>query len=429
MAEKIIVDFNSLERISRKLMEAGNDIEEAVSILGGVSPTKANGAYARLNGLSISFRSIGGSVSASNAAQVAVNYRSAAKRLSHYTRSLATGVKEAGALFRQNEQRALGSSKSVYTIFNGYEYSREGFLPTTILSRYALKIVGSNWTASFLNYQETNEKTLKGEDGAYKFNDKIKEKLEKKGLREKVDNGTKYYKNGKEIDRKDAPAFYDRWGTIAEFGDKETHSRSLLDYSKDMDGWGEVDVSVGKAEAYAGYTAGLYVLSADGKSRIFSPGIKAECGASYTALEVNYKNQLLGDENLGVNTEVTTTVGRVGAKADAGVQVIGEDGKLDLQFGGSASAEVIGGEVSGKAAVNVLGGEVGVKGSINYGVGAHADIGYRDGVFKFDVGASLGLGVSFGAEVDIGGMVNTVADKASAAWKGITKGWSSFWGS
>ena len=428
MANRIVVDFNSLERISRKLMEAGHDIEEAASILGAVRPTQANGAYTRLNGLSISFRSIGGSVSASNAAQVAVNYRSAARRLSHYAHSLATGVKETGALFRQNEQRALGSSKSIYTIFNGFEYSREGFLPTTILSRYALKIVGSNWTASFLNYQKLNEMSLKSEDGFKDINKGIKEKLEKSGLREKLCDEEKYYKNGKEIDKKDAPTFYDRQATIAEFGGKTGVSCSLINGSVDMGQWGELDVSIGRAEAYAAATGGFYVLGANGE-KIFSPGAKVECGASYTALEVNYKNQLLGDENLGVNTEVTTTVGKVGAKADVGVQVIGEDGKLDLQFGGSASAEVIGGEVSGKAAVNVLGGEVGVKGSVNYGVGAHADIGYRDGVFKFDVGASLGIGASVGAEIDIGGMVNTVADKASAAWKGISKGWRSFWGS
>ncbi len=41
---------------------------------------------------------------------------------------------------------------------------------------------------------------------------------------------------------------------------------------------------------------------------------------------------------------------------------------------------------------NVLGGEVGVSGSVSVGVGAHADVGYKDGVFKFDIGASIGLG-------------------------------------
>lgn len=111
MANRIVVDFNSLERISRKLMEAGNDIEEAASILGAVRPTQANGAYTRLNGLSISFRSIGGSVSASNAAQVAVNYRSAARRLSAYSQSLSAAVRQTAARFRETENGTVGSAE------------------------------------------------------------------------------------------------------------------------------------------------------------------------------------------------------------------------------------------------------------------------------------------------------------------------------
>nr|WP_308658181.1 hypothetical protein [uncultured Agathobacter sp.] len=49
-------------------------------------------------------------------------------------------------------------------------------------------------------------------------------------------------------------------------------------------------------------------------------------------------------------------------------------------------------------------------------------MGYKDGVFKFDIGASIGLGVSVGSEVDIGGMVDTVCDAAESAWNGLEKG-------
>ena len=63
--------------------------------------------------------------------------------------------------------------------------------------------------------------------------------------------------------------------------------------------------------------------------------------------------------------------------------------------------------------LNVLG----VSGSVSVGIGAHADVGYKDGMFKFDIGASVGLGVYVGAEVDIGGMVDTVCDTAiSVEW-------------
>lgn len=126
---------------------------------------------------------------------------------------------------------------------------------------------------------------------------------------------------------------------------------------------------------------------------------------------------------LGVNSEVEVKVGDVGAKADIGAQLYGEDGKLKPQFGASAKAEATAAELEGSVGVNVLGGEVGVSGSVSVGIGAHADVGYKDGKFKFDVGASLGVGVSVGMEVDVGGMVDTVCDAAESAWDGLKKGW------
>jgi hypothetical protein len=62
-------------------------------------------------------------------------------------------------------------------------------------------------------------------------------------------------------------------------------------------------------------------------------------------------------------------------------------------------------ELEGTAAVNVLGGEVSVSGSVSVVIGAHADVGLKDGVFKVDTGVSMGVGVSVGLEVDVGGMV------------------------
>lgn len=64
-----------------------------------------------------------------------------------------------------------------------------------------------------------------------------------------------------------------------------------------------------------------------------------------------------------------------------------------------------------------------VKGSVKVGVGAHADIGMKDGVIKCEIGASLGVGFDVGFEVDVGGMVNTVADAAKSAWEGFKSWW------
>lgn len=56
-------------------------------------------------------------------------------------------------------------------------------------------------------------------------------------------------------------------------------------------------------------------------------------GASVTALEVNWEQQWLGNEMLGLNSEVTATVGKAEATANIGAQIFGEDGKLDVQLG------------------------------------------------------------------------------------------------
>lgn len=241
-------------------------------------------------------------------------------------------------------------------------------------------------------------------------------------------------KDGNEIKKtKDSPTFYDKELTLGEVSKEASASVSIYDGSFDVGENGKIGVTVGEAEAHASVSAGFYVIGADGEKK-FSPGVNAEIGASVTAFEAEWEQQWLGDENLGLNTEVGVTAGKAEAKADVGAQIFGEDGKLDVQLGASASAEAIAGEAEASVGVNVLGGEVGVTGGVNFGIGAHADVGYRDGVFKCDVGASLGVGVSLDVEIDIGGMVDGVCDAAEAvgdfaedAWNDIKDGWNDFW--
>ena len=64
--------------------------------------------------------------------------------------------------------------------------------------------------------------------------------------------------------------------------------------------------------------------------------------------------------------------------ADVSAQIFGEDGKVDFQLGAEARTEAIAGEIEGSVGVDILGGEVGVSGGVNFGIGAHADVGYRD---------------------------------------------------
>ncbi len=249
--------------------------------------------------------------------------------------------------------------------------------------------------------------------------------LEDNGLR-KDEKITKFYdENGNEISEKDA-GFYDRDYTIAEIDATASVSASIYEGKFDVGENGEINVVVGNAEAHAGISAGLYVIGANGEKQ-FMPGVNAEVGASVTAFEADWEQQWLGDENLGLNTEVGVTAGKVGGKGELNAQLFSDDGKLDVQLNAEAKLEAIAVEAEGSVGVNVLGGEVEASAGINVGIGAHAEVGYKDGKFKFDVGASLGVGVSVDVEIDVGGMVDTVVDGAQAAWEGIKDGWNKLW--
>lgn len=320
----------------------------------------------------------------------------------------------------------VGIGESVLSIL-GAEYSENlgDIFGTNSFDVYLAKYVSEHTEQYFLKLEASENDSLKASGKFSKFNDWLEDKLQKNGLASEDKDTTYYDKDGNIINKKDAPTFYKRQITLAEIKKQVQVSASLYKGNYDLGDWGEVDVTVGEAEAHASVSAGLYVIGADGEKK-FSPGVNAEVGASVTALEVGWENQLLGDENLGINADANVTVGQASAKVDATAQIFGDDGKLNMQLGASAKAEAIAAEVEGSVGVNVFGGEVGVKGGVNVGIGAHADVGYRNGIAKVDIGASLGIGASVSIEVDIGGMVDTISDTAEAAWDGIKNGWKTF---
>lgn len=320
----------------------------------------------------------------------------------------------------------VGIGESVIS-FLGVECSENlsDIFGTNSFDVYLAKYVSEHSEQYFIQLEASEKDSLKSSGKFSKLNDWIDDQLQRKGLAAEDKETTYYDLDGNIIDKEDAPTFYKRQITLAELKKQLQISASLYKGNFDLGDWGEIDVTVGEAEAHASVSAGLYVIGADGEKK-FSPGVNAEIGASVTALEVGWENQLLGDENLGLNADAKVTIGKAEAKADATAQIFGSDGKLDFQLGASAKAEAIAAEAEGSIGVNVLGGEVGVKGSVNVGIGAHADVGYRDGVFKVDIGASIGVGGSVSLEVDIGGMVDTISDAAEAAWNGVKDGWKAF---
>lgn len=328
---------------------------------------------------------------------------------------------ESSNSFAASLLKVSNGEKSLSILGTEYEETLNSLFGGTTLKEYVAKYESEHTEQYFIQLENTEKLTLKGSGGSNKVKDAIENKL--KDRTKKYEPDSKYFDlSGNEISEEDAPKFYGKEITLSELKKSASASVSIYDGTFDTFGDGNVNVVVGQAEAHSSIAAGLYVLDNKGDKK-FSPGINAEVGASATALDVDWNQQWLGNDMLGFNTDAEVKVGEVGAKANIGAQFYDEDGKVKPQFGASAKAEATAADISGSAGMNILGGEVGVSGSVSVGIGAHADVGLKDGVFKFDVGASLGVGASVGLELDIGGMVDTVCDTAESAWSEVKKGW------
>ncbi len=252
---------------------------------------------------------------------------------------------------------------------------------------------------------ELSEEHTFGSKGEWDFD--IKEK-------EEYEADTRYFdEDGNELENpENKPKTYERIAALLEYKETLQVSAALYKGNFELGDYGELSVTVLEAEAHAEFAAGFYVTTADGTT-FFCPSVSAEVGASITALAAEYEWQALGDEMLGLNVEAGVVVGQASATASAEFNLVGENGP---NIHAEASAEAIAAEAEASVGVNVLGGEVEGSVGVNVGIGAHAEIGYEDGVFSCDIGASLGVGVSVDISIDVGGMVDTVSDWVESWW-------------
>lgn len=170
------------------------------------------------------------------------------------------------------------------------------------------------------------------------------------------------------------------------------------------------EVKLANGEIHANAYAGLYSTGPDGEKK-FTPGVGGEIGGSVTAFSAEGK-ALLGNDDLGVYTKGEINALKAEAKLGGDFGLF-KDGKFNPQAGIGASAEAI--LIEGTAAVGaqVLGTDVSGNVGVNVGVGAHAEIGLQDGKISFDVGASLGIGVSVELEIDFSGTMDKVGTLVS----------------
>ena len=202
----------------------------------------------------------------------------------------------------------------------------------------------------------------------------------------------------------------------------------------------DVDVALYKAGVSAGWTgvAGTYTLGDKDGTYFSMTGkiadaeahadttvglgyVKASAGASFTAFSGSVDGQV-GTDMLGIYGNANVELGRVGANAEAQMGLFDAEGNFSPALYAGASAEAILAEASATGGVEIAGTKVGVTGKVNFGLGAHFNIGYKDGKLYADLGASIGVGGSIAVEVDMSGTIKAVCDGAQSIYEGITEG-------
>lgn len=177
--------------------------------------------------------------------------------------------------------------------------------------------------------------------------------------------------------------------------------------------------SLGEGKLSGEGYAGLYQKNPTTGEWEFKPGVGGKLGASVTAFTAEEKAEL-GNDMLGGYVKSTQTAGRLKGEAEGSVGLYDSSGKFNPSAYAGLSGEAIAGEITGAIGGKILGTDVGLSGSLNYGIGAHAYVGYKDGKFSLDVGATLGVGASVKLEIDVGGTIKAVCENASSIWSGLT---------
>ena len=200
---------------------------------------------------------------------------------------------------------------------------------------------------------------------------------------------------------------------VSSFSDKVSADGSL--YSTGFTNeYGSGNLTIGAYEANASYNAMLMSKDADG-NLIFNPSLDLAAGLSYTLLSasVNQSMEVIPGISTGYGGEVT--VGKVDANANVSIGLMNPDGSFDPHAKVSANAQATLFEANAHGNVDVLGVNTTVEGGVTVGIGAHADVGYSDGVISADIGAAMGVGLNLSVSVDVSGVVDTAMNVCECA--------------
>ncbi|MDE7244330.1 MAG: hypothetical protein K2O18_10210, partial [Oscillospiraceae bacterium] len=361
MADRIIVDFQALDRISSRLSAAGRELDQAMLQLAGLHVTRDAGGDVCISGCGINLRTVGRPVLAGTVSEAVASYKRAVRDLSGYTGRFGSAVQRVHDLFETTENELSGKKLDVGEAppaENGTESGRlsledfKKFLQLLLLYHPGISLLAGvsndavfNAFSSLWGYEFAD-----GHPGVTAW-------IGKAGISASSALGSaevNAYLGKVEVEAK-ADGGFMKSKTKREYQDGKWTEKETLDFL-----YGELGVS-----------GSFAFIAADAKGTV-------------------------GNDMLGAGVKAEGTIGS--AKAEGKIKVsVGEEGVTALAKG-EAMVAAVEGKASGT--INILGIEItGEIGGYAGAAGVEGKIGIENNKFVMKGGAAALLGVSGGVEI------------------------------
>jgi len=452
MADRIIVSTEAMDELISQIRKLSSGLDAVKSDIRAVRMDKSSGADVHIALPSGVLGSIHRALRSGEAESCLSDIAKATEDVGRYTDRLSGYVNAAMQLFEKTENnliRSYGSLTSEESMFNGicralgFGTDKSRWTPqmhdkyqelldkaevvvdggfTLLASKEMSLLFGENGLLG--SYEEESsftklKQTLKTY-GEHNWSEKTTEKgVQYAGFKGKVDvleremiahkQGAYDVKNKKKTD-------YPDHGTklgILSVGGTTGKSWNALGAQGAYDGEhldAKGNASLLQVEGHATGNAGLgvYLPNEKGELELYY-GATGEVGASVSVAQANGSVEYEFCDWFALGGEGEVSVGKAEGKLTGSLGIVGGEFAAYAE----ASAEAIAGEVKGAGQVDLAGVKGKVGGSLNFGAGAHAKAGYKDGTLFFDVGVSVGPGASVYGELDISGLVDNIADGVS----------------
>ncbi len=383
MKNQIVIDPEVLSDLTAQLKRLSSSLQDCQQSVSRINLTADTGANISLHS-STRLTFTGYQMRAQNAQEQLESTKTALKKISSETESLARAVTRVKDIFEENERELVGKIESIAS-------------GNDIGGQYQAGVI--SW--GMVDYLFQHE-PLVGPDTRQLF--KESETIDLGELSKEMANG------GADDDNDSLFGRFAKLACGASCG--MTNSiYSMRSTQTSADGRTTTDymLDVGKLDIGAGYDAHLFTEVTDvfgNKYLVFSPGVEAHGGASYTVLDTEISSEYELIDGVTLSSKSNLVIGKIGVNADGKIGFY--DGEFVAQASGSA--EVILLEASQEYGVEV--GGVKAKGSagVSVGLGAHGKVGYKDGTFSYDFGAAVGIGVTMKGEIDVSGLVENIRD-------------------